>query len=141
MLGETGLAERARVIVEKPFGTDLASAEALNAAVHAVFAEEDVFRIDHFLGKESVENILALRFANGLFEPIWNRDHVDHVQIDVPETLDRRRPRRLLRADGRLPRHGRHAPVPGARLHRDGAADVAHARRPCATRRRRCSTR
>ena len=87
MLGETGLAERARVIVEKPFGTDLASAKALNASVHAVFGEADVFRIDHFLGKESIENILALRFANGLFEPIWNRDHVDHIQIDVPETL------------------------------------------------------
>ena len=87
MLGDSGLAERARVIVEKPFGTDLASAQALNATVHAVFTEADVFRIDHFLGKESVENILALRFANGLFEPIWNRDHVDHVQIDVPETL------------------------------------------------------
>ncbi len=87
MLGDTGLAERARVIVEKPFGTDLASAQALNASVHAVFGEADVFRIDHFLGKESIENILALRFANGLFEPIWNRDHVDHVQIDVPETL------------------------------------------------------
>jgi glucose-6-phosphate 1-dehydrogenase len=87
MLGETGLAARARIIVEKPFGTDLASSRALNAAVHAVFTEADVFRIDHFLGKESVENILALRFANGLFEPIWNRDHVDHVQIDVPETL------------------------------------------------------
>ena len=87
MLGRTGLAERARIIVEKPFGTDLASAKALNEAVHAVFGEADVFRIDHFLGKESIENILALRFANGLFEPIWNRDHVDYVQIDVPETL------------------------------------------------------
>jgi glucose-6-phosphate 1-dehydrogenase len=87
MLGTSGLAERARVIVEKPFGTDLASALALNKALHAVFPEADVFRIDHFLGKESVENILALRFANGLFEPIWNRVHVDHVQIDVPETL------------------------------------------------------
>ena len=87
MLGDTGLAERARIIVEKPFGMDLRSAKELNQAVHAVFGEADVFRIDHFLGKESVENILALRFANGLFEPIWNRDHVDHVQIDVPETL------------------------------------------------------
>jgi glucose-6-phosphate 1-dehydrogenase len=87
MLGDSKLDERARVIVEKPFGTDLASAKALNEAVHAVFPERDVFRIDHFLGKESVENILALRFANGLFEPIWNRDHVDHIQIDVPETL------------------------------------------------------
>ena len=87
MLGSTGLDERARVIVEKPFGTDLADAQELNRVLHAVFREADVFRIDHFLGKESVENILALRFANGLFEPIWNRDHVDHIQIDVPETL------------------------------------------------------
>ena len=73
--------------MEKPFGTDLASARALNAEVHEVFAEQQVFRIDHFLGKEAAQNILALRFANGLFEPIWNRQHIDHVQIDVPETL------------------------------------------------------
>jgi glucose-6-phosphate 1-dehydrogenase len=86
-LGESGLAERARVIMEKPFGTDLASARALNQAVHAVLDEEQIFRIDHFLGKETVQNILALRFANGMFEPIWNRQHVDHVQIDVPEML------------------------------------------------------
>jgi glucose-6-phosphate 1-dehydrogenase len=86
-LGEAGLVDRARVIMEKPFGTDLASAKVLNAAVHDVFAEDQVFRIDHFLGKEAAQNILAFRFANGLFEPIWNRDHIDHVQIDVPETL------------------------------------------------------
>ncbi|MCA6094501.1 glucose-6-phosphate dehydrogenase [Streptomyces sp. SCA3-4] len=87
MLGTTGLARGARLIIEKPFGTDLASARALNATVHAVFDESQVFRIDHFLGKESVDNILALRFANGLFEPVWNRDHISHVQIDVPETI------------------------------------------------------
>ncbi|WP_281153925.1 glucose-6-phosphate dehydrogenase [Streptomyces sp. HYC2] len=87
MLGGTNLAENAKVIVEKPFGTDLASARALNETIHAVFDESRIFRIDHFLGKESVDNILALRFANGLFEPIWNRDHISHVQIDVPETL------------------------------------------------------
>jgi glucose-6-phosphate 1-dehydrogenase len=86
-LGEAGLVERARVIMEKPFGTDLASSIQLNAAVHEVFAEHQVFRIDHFLGKEAAQNILAFRFANGLFEPIWNRNHIDHVQIDVPETL------------------------------------------------------
>jgi glucose-6-phosphate 1-dehydrogenase len=86
-LGSTGLNERARVILEKPFGVDLESARRLNVSVHAVFDEPQVFRIDHFLGKEAVQNILALRFANGLFEPVWNRDHVDHVQIDVPETL------------------------------------------------------
>jgi glucose-6-phosphate 1-dehydrogenase len=86
-LGREGLTEDARVILEKPFGTDLESAKALNATVHSVFAESQIFRIDHFLGKESVQNILALRFANGLFEPIWNREHIDNVQIDVPETL------------------------------------------------------
>jgi glucose-6-phosphate 1-dehydrogenase len=86
-VGAAGLAENARVIMEKPFGTNLESARALNATVHGVFAEEQIFRIDHFLGKEAVQNILALRFANGLFEPVWNRDHIDHVQIDVPETL------------------------------------------------------
>ena len=87
MLAEAGLVERSRIIMEKPFGTDLASAVALNAKLHEVFAEEQIFRIDHFLGKEAAQNILAFRFANGLFEPIWNRNFIDHVQIDVPETL------------------------------------------------------
>ncbi len=81
------LVERARIIMEKPFGTDLESAKRLNARVHEVFDESQVFRIDHFLGKEAAQNILAFRFANGLFEPIWNRNFIDHVQIDVPETL------------------------------------------------------
>ena len=87
MLGDTGLSANAQVIIEKPFGTDLASAKRLNQTVHATFDESQVFRIDHFLGKESVDNILAFRFANGLFEPIWNREHIRYVQIDVPETL------------------------------------------------------
>ena len=86
-LREAGLVDRARIIMEKPFGTDLASARDLNAQIHEVFAEEQIFRIDHFLGKEAALNILAFRFANGLFEPIWNRTFIDHVQIDVPETL------------------------------------------------------
>jgi glucose-6-phosphate 1-dehydrogenase len=86
-LGANGLADRARVILEKPFGTDLTSAKMLNRTVHAVFDESQIFRIDHFLGKEAVQNILALRFANGMFETGWNRQHIDHVQIDVPETL------------------------------------------------------
>jgi glucose-6-phosphate 1-dehydrogenase len=86
-LDESGLAAGARVIMEKPFGTDLASARELNALVHSVLDEQQVFRIDHFLGKEGIQNILALRFANGMFEPVWNRDHIDHIQIDVPETL------------------------------------------------------
>ena len=87
MLGDAGLVERSRIVMEKPFGTDLASAVSLNARLHEVFAEDQIFRIDHFLGKEPAQNILAFRFANGLFEPIWNRNFIDHVQIDVPETL------------------------------------------------------
>jgi len=87
MLGDTGLSDRARVIMEKPFGTDLASARELNALVAQVFDDTQVFRIDHFLGKEAAQNILAFRFANGLFEPIWNRQHIDHVQVDVAESL------------------------------------------------------
>ncbi len=87
LLGEAGLVERSRIVMEKPFGTDLASAVSLNTKLHDVFAEDQIFRIDHFLGKEPAQNILAFRFANGLFEPIWNRNFIDHVQIDVPETL------------------------------------------------------
>jgi glucose-6-phosphate 1-dehydrogenase len=86
-INKADLVERSRVVMEKPFGTDLASAKELNALLHETFDEEQIFRIDHFLGKEAAQNILAFRFANGLFEPIWNRDHIDHVQIDVPETL------------------------------------------------------
>jgi glucose-6-phosphate 1-dehydrogenase len=87
MLGEAGLVERSQIIMEKPFGTNLETAVALNAKLHETFAEEQIFRIDHFLGKEPAQNILAFRFANGLFEPIWNRNFIDHVQIDVPEKL------------------------------------------------------
>jgi glucose-6-phosphate 1-dehydrogenase len=86
-LRRNGLAERSRMILEKPFGTDLPSARTLNETVHAVFDESQVFRIDHFLGKETVQNILALRFGNGVYESVWNRGHIANVQIDVPETL------------------------------------------------------
>ncbi len=86
-IAKAGLVERSRIVMEKPFGTDHTSAVALNAQLHEVFDEEQIFRIDHFLGKEAAQNILAFRFANGLFEPIWHRNHIDHVQIDVPETL------------------------------------------------------
>ncbi|CAM3533370.1 glucose-6-phosphate dehydrogenase [Nocardioides zeicaulis] len=87
MLGREGLAERARLVIEKPFGLDLESFEELDHDVHEVFEEKQVFRIDHFLGKEAVQNLLALRFANALFEPAWDRRSIASVQVDVPETL------------------------------------------------------
>ena len=86
-LATLGLARGSRIILEKPFGTDLASARKLDALLHSVFEEEQIFRIDHYLGREAVQNLLAVRFANGMFEPVWNRNHISHVQIDVPETL------------------------------------------------------
>jgi glucose-6-phosphate 1-dehydrogenase len=96
-LGQSGLAREdgagngsgpwRRVIIEKPFGTDLASAHALNQKLLGILNEDQIFRIDHYLGKETVQNIMVLRFANGLFEPIWNRNHIDHVQITVAESL------------------------------------------------------
>jgi glucose-6-phosphate 1-dehydrogenase len=88
MLGATGLAENCSLVVEKPFGHDVESARALNAALHEVLEEESIYRIDHFLGKEAAQNILVARFANGILEPVWNRDHIAYVQIDVPEALD-----------------------------------------------------
>ncbi len=87
-IGAHGLVTpRTRVVVEKPVGKDLASAQAVNAAVGRVFPEEAVFRIDHYLGKETVQNLMALRFANALFEPVWNSAHIDHVQITVAESI------------------------------------------------------
>ena len=77
----------ARLIVEKPFGQDLASARRLNEEIRRNFAENEIFRIDHYLGKETVQNMLALRFANGIFEPLWSRQYVDHVQITVAESI------------------------------------------------------
>jgi glucose-6-phosphate 1-dehydrogenase len=90
-LGAQGMAQpeqgKASVVIEKPFGHDLASARELNQQVNAVFHESQVFRIDHYLGKETVQNILVFRFANGIFEPVWNRNYIDHVQITAAETL------------------------------------------------------
>jgi glucose-6-phosphate 1-dehydrogenase len=96
-LGHAGLVERAtepsraqrytRIVVEKPFGHDLASAEALDRELHGVFDESQIFRVDHYLGKETVQNLAAFRFGNEIFEPLWNRSHVDHVQITVAESI------------------------------------------------------
>jgi len=92
-LGRTGLMRQTdngpwrRLVVEKPFGTDLASAKALNAELLKIVDENQIYRIDHYLGKETVQNIMVLRFANGMFEPIWNRNHIDHIQITVEEKL------------------------------------------------------
>jgi glucose-6-phosphate 1-dehydrogenase len=91
-LGQSGLTREEngawrRVVIEKPFGTDLASARELNKKLLGVLKEDQIFRIDHYLGKETVQNILVLRFGNGLFEPIWNRHHIEHVQITVAESL------------------------------------------------------
>jgi glucose-6-phosphate 1-dehydrogenase len=91
-LGHSGLAHEdhgrfRRLVIEKPFGRDLESAKELNDDVHAAFDEGQVFRIDHYLGKETVQNILVLRFANGIVEPVWNRNFVDHVQITVAESI------------------------------------------------------
>ncbi|WP_141267519.1 glucose-6-phosphate dehydrogenase [Pimelobacter simplex] len=86
-LDDADLAAGSRIIMEKPFGVDLDSAKKLNAELHKTFDESQIYRIDHFLGKEAAQNILAFRFANGLFEPIWHRNNIDHVQIDVPEEL------------------------------------------------------
>ena len=87
-IGESGLAGDARAIYEKPYGSDAGSSRELNRSVHEVFHESQVFRIDHFLGQETVQNILVLRFANGMFEPVWDRNHIDHVQIQVLEEID-----------------------------------------------------
>ncbi|MEP4680472.1 MAG: glucose-6-phosphate dehydrogenase, partial [Rhodopirellula bahusiensis] len=90
-LGAAGLAcdktGPRRVIIEKPFGTDLKTAQRLNESIHHVFREDQIYRIDHYLGKETVQNIFALRFANSIFEPLWNRNYIDHVQITVAEEV------------------------------------------------------
>jgi glucose-6-phosphate 1-dehydrogenase len=106
-LGTAGLTQEKegrfrRVIIEKPFGKDLACARELNARVLKVLSESQVYRMDHFLGKETVQNIMVLRFANGIFEPIWNRDHIDHVQITVAETVGVERRAKFYEATGAL---------------------------------------
>ncbi len=106
-LGAAGLAREQngswrRVIIEKPFGSDLATARALNARILKVLSEPQIFRMDHFLGKETVQNIMALRFSNGIFEPLWNRDHIDHVQITAAETVGVERRAKFYEITGAL---------------------------------------
>ncbi len=121
-LGEAGLTENARVVIEKPFGHDLESARALNAELHEVLAEDQIMRIDHFLGKEPVMDITYLRFANSLLEPVWNRQHVAHRADDDGGGLRRGGPRPLLRPGRGAARRGPEPHPPGARPGRDGAA-------------------
>ena len=106
-LGTVGLAREdhghwRRVVIEKPFGSSLASAQALNRALLSVLSESQIYRIDHYLGKETVQNIMVFRFANGLFEPLWNRNHIDHVQITVAETIGVERRGKFYDATGAL---------------------------------------
>ncbi len=110
-------------MIEKPFGTDLASAKALNAELLKIVDEHQIYRIDHYLGKETVQNILVLRFANGMFEPIWNRDHIDHVQITVDEKLGVGHRGSFYNFNRCTARHGAESSVPIAVVGRDGAAD------------------
>src|SRR5258708_12934507 len=96
------------VVIEKPFGHDLPSAKALNTEILKTLQEHQIYRMDHFLGKETVQNIMALRFANGLFEPLWNRQHIDHVQITASETVGAERRGKFYEVTGALRDMGPH---------------------------------
>ena len=117
-----------RLIVEKPFGHDRESARALNAQLSQYFVEEEIFRIDHYLGKETVQNMLALRFANGIFEPIWNRQFVDHVQITVAESIGIEGRAGFYEDVGSDPRRLPEPPPAARRADGDGAACRLHRR-------------
>ena len=121
-LGAANLAEHARVIVEKPFGRDLASARELNHVAQKVFTQDSIFRIDHFLGKEAIMNILYFRFANSFLEPVWNRNYVASVQVTMSEEIGVERPRRVLRNRRLSARRGRKPPLPDRRFACHGGA-------------------
>ena len=124
-----------RLIIEKPFGHDLASARALNALIAEHFDESEVFRIDHYLGKETVQNMLALRFANGIFEPIWNRQFIDHVQITVAESIGIEGRAAFYEQAGRDPRHLPEPPAAAASRSRRWSRRSTSPPTRCATRR------
>ena len=120
-----------RVIIEKPFGTDLDSAQKLNRELLTLVREDQIYRIDHYLGKETVQNILVFRFANGIFEPIWNRRYIDHVQITVAESVGVERRGQLFRRNRNLTRHGSEPSDSAAGADRNGAAQMRSPRRHC----------
>ena len=111
-----------RLVIEKPFGRDVASARELNRVLRGAFAEEQIYRIDHYLGKDTVQNVLVFRFANTLFEPVWNFNFIDHVQITVSRDGQDGGPRRLLRQVRRPPRHVPEPPVAAVDADGDGGA-------------------
>ena len=118
-----------RVVLEKPLGRDLASAKQINAEVGKVFQESQIYRIDHYLGKETVQNLLALRFGNILFEPLWRREWISDVQITIAEKAGRGQPHGLLRHLGRAARHAA-KPLAATAVHRrHGTADLDRAGR------------
>ncbi len=132
-LGQAGLLKQdgdhfRRVVIEKPFGSDLASARELNARILKQGDESQFYRIDHFLGKETVQSIMAFRFANGLLEPVWRREYIDSVQITAAETVGVEERGKLLRADRCAARHGAEPHVPAALHGRHGAAELLRRR-------------